>query len=105
MRPSEARIYAQAFDQGLRPDPLTERRRSGLACEPLAERSLASLIERSITATDAIARTADKIGVGVEALQELRYAAKAPHRNKFTFMGVEAPARQGARNANSQPFN
>jgi hypothetical protein len=32
---------------------------------------------RSISATDAIGKTADKIGVGVEALQELRFAAKA----------------------------
>jgi hypothetical protein len=32
---------------------------------------------RSISAADAIGKTADKIGVGVEALQELRFAAKA----------------------------
>ncbi len=38
---------------------------------------LAVLIDRSITAADAIGKTADKIGVGVEALQELRYAAQA----------------------------
>jgi lambda family phage tail tape measure protein len=38
---------------------------------------LGALIDRSITAADAIGKTADKIGVGVEALQELRFAAKA----------------------------
>jgi hypothetical protein len=38
---------------------------------------LAVLVDRSISAADAIGKTADKIGVGVEALQELRFAAKA----------------------------
>jgi lambda family phage tail tape measure protein len=38
---------------------------------------LAALADRSISAADAIGKTADKIGVGVEALQELRFAAKA----------------------------
>jgi hypothetical protein len=38
---------------------------------------LGALIDRSISAADAIGKTADKIGVGVEALQELRFAAKA----------------------------
>jgi hypothetical protein len=38
---------------------------------------LASLVDRSLSAADAIGKTADKIGVGVEALQELRFAAKA----------------------------
>ena len=38
---------------------------------------LAALVDRSISAADAIGKTADKIGVGVEALQELRFAAKA----------------------------
>jgi hypothetical protein len=38
---------------------------------------LAVLINRSISAGDAVGKTADKIGVGVEALQELRFAAKA----------------------------
>ncbi|MDD9922334.1 MAG: hypothetical protein OXQ92_08680 [Boseongicola sp.] len=37
---------------------------------------LATLINRSISAADVIGKTADKIGVGVEALQELRYAAQ-----------------------------
>jgi hypothetical protein len=35
---------------------------------------LAALGDRSISAAEAIAETADKIGVGVEALQELRFA-------------------------------
>ena len=38
---------------------------------------LAALVDRSISAADAIGKTANKIGVGVEALQELRFAAKA----------------------------
>jgi uncharacterized protein (TIGR02217 family) len=38
---------------------------------------LTALVDRSISAADAIGKTADKIGVGVEALQELRFAAKA----------------------------
>jgi hypothetical protein len=38
---------------------------------------LAALVDRSISAADAIGKTADKIGVGVAALQELRFAAKA----------------------------
>jgi lambda family phage tail tape measure protein len=38
---------------------------------------LAALVDRSISAADAIGKTADKIGVSVEALQELRFAAKA----------------------------
>ena len=38
---------------------------------------LGALIDRSISAADAIGKTADKIGVGVEALLELRFAAKA----------------------------
>jgi len=37
---------------------------------------LAALVNRSISAADAIGKTADRIGVGVEALQELRFAAK-----------------------------
>jgi len=37
---------------------------------------LKMLIDRSISAADAVGKTADKIGVGVEALQELRYAAQ-----------------------------
>ena len=38
---------------------------------------LAALVDRSISAANVIGKTADKIGVGVEALQELRFAAKA----------------------------
>src|SRR5688572_20298883 len=38
---------------------------------------LAALVDRSISATNAIGKTADKMGVGIEALQELRFAAKA----------------------------
>jgi hypothetical protein len=38
---------------------------------------LTALVDRSISAANAIGKTADKIGVGVEALQELRFAAKA----------------------------
>jgi lambda family phage tail tape measure protein len=36
---------------------------------------LAALVDRSISAADAIGETASKIGIGVEALQELRFAA------------------------------
>ena len=36
---------------------------------------LSALINRSLEAADAIGKTADKLGIGVEALQELRYAA------------------------------
>jgi lambda family phage tail tape measure protein len=38
---------------------------------------LAALVDRSISAANAIGKTADQIGLGVEALQELRFAAKA----------------------------
>jgi lambda family phage tail tape measure protein len=38
---------------------------------------LAALVNNSISAADAIGKTADTIGVGVEALQELRFAAIA----------------------------
>ena len=38
---------------------------------------LGALIDHSISAADAVGKTAEKIGVGVEALQELRFAAKA----------------------------
>jgi hypothetical protein len=38
---------------------------------------LAALVNRSILAADAIGKTAGNIGVGVEALRELRFAAKA----------------------------
>jgi hypothetical protein len=35
------------------------------------------LVDRSISAANAIGKTADTIGVGAQALQELRFAAKA----------------------------
>src|SRR4029453_4976658 len=38
---------------------------------------LGALVDRSISAATAIGKTPDTIGVGVEALQELRFAAKA----------------------------
>jgi hypothetical protein len=38
---------------------------------------LAALVDRSISAADAIGKTADKIGVGVEALQELPITSRA----------------------------
>jgi hypothetical protein len=38
---------------------------------------LGALIDRSISAADAIGKTADKIGAGVQALHDLRFAAKA----------------------------
>ena len=38
---------------------------------------LAALVDRSISAASTIGKTADTIGVGVEALQGLRFAAKA----------------------------
>jgi hypothetical protein len=37
--------------------------------------ALAALVDRSISAADAIGETVSKIGVGVQALQELRFAA------------------------------
>jgi hypothetical protein len=36
---------------------------------------LAALVDRSLSAADVIGETASKIGIGVEALQELRFAA------------------------------
>jgi DNA-binding transcriptional LysR family regulator len=46
---------------------------------------LAALVDRSISAADAIGKTADKIGVGVEELQELGFAAKASGVEQQTF--------------------
>ena len=48
----------------------------GVLAGVAAAGGLATLIDRSISAADAVAKTADKIGVGVEALQELRFAAQ-----------------------------
>jgi hypothetical protein len=62
---------------------------------------LVVLVDRSISAADAIGKT-DKIGVGVEALQELRFAAKASGveqqtldmaLQRFTRRAAEAPTR------------
>ena len=47
---------------------------------------LGALIDRSISAADAIGKTADKIGVGVEALQELRFAAELKAATDRTVM-------------------
>ena len=41
---------------------------------------LAALVDRSLSAADAISQTASKIGIGVEALQELRFAASLSGR-------------------------
>jgi hypothetical protein len=51
---------------------------------------LAELVKRSLSAADAIGKTADKIGVGVEALQELRFAAKASGVEQQTLDGHRA---------------
>jgi hypothetical protein len=58
---------------------------------------LAALVDWSISAADAIGKTADKIGVGVEALQELRYAAKASGVEQQTLdMALQRFARRAA---------
>jgi hypothetical protein len=69
---------------------------------------LGALIDRSISAADAIGKTADKIGVGVEALQELRVAAKASGIEQHTldmalqrFTRRAAEAAQGTGEANA----
>ncbi len=57
----------------------------------------ARLIDRSISAADAIGKTADKIGVGVEALQELRFAAKASGVEQQTlYMALQRFTRRAA---------
>ncbi len=60
---------------------------------------LAALVDRSISAADAIGKTADKIGVGVEALQELRFAAKASGRRaadaRHGAAALHSPGRRG----------
>ncbi len=65
---------------------------------------------RLLTFAEAIAEIAKASGRDIQYtaiwLEQFRTAlAKAPHRNKFTFTGVEASARQGARNANNPLFN
>ncbi|MGI9502628.1 MAG: phage tail tape measure C-terminal domain-containing protein [Geminicoccaceae bacterium] len=62
---------------------------------------LAALTDRSISAADAIGKTADKIGVGVEALQELRFAAKASGVEQQTLdMALQRFTRRAAEAAN-----
>jgi hypothetical protein len=46
---------------------------------------LGLLIKRSLDAADSIAKTADKVGLGVEALQEYRFAAEQSGVNTRTF--------------------
>jgi hypothetical protein len=58
---------------------------------------LAALVDRSISAADAIGKTADKIGVSVEALQELRFAAKASGVEQQTLdMALQRSTRRAA---------
>jgi hypothetical protein len=56
---------------------------------------LAALVDRSISTADAIGKIADKIGIGVEALQELRFAAKAS--------GVEQQTKPGSPSSKGRP--
>jgi len=58
---------------------------------------LATLIDRSISAADAVAKTADKLGVGIEALQELRFAAQLAGVEQQTLdMGLQRFTRRVA---------
>ena len=58
---------------------------------------LAPLVNRSISAADPIGKTADKIGVGVEALEELRFAAKASGIERQTLdMALQRSTRRTA---------
>jgi hypothetical protein len=62
---------------------------------------LAGLVDRSISAADASGETADTIGVGVEALQELRFAAKASGVEQQTLdMALQRFVRRVAEAAN-----
>ena len=62
---------------------------------------LAALVDRSIWAANAIGKTADTIGVGVEALQELRFAAKASGGEQQTLdMALQRFVRRVAEAAN-----
>lgn len=57
----------------------------------------ATLIDRSISAADAIGKTADKLGVGIEALQELRFAAQLAGVQQQTLdMGLQRFTRRVA---------
>jgi hypothetical protein len=58
---------------------------------------LAALVDRSIWAANAIGKTADTIGVGVEALQELRFAAKASGVEQQTLDMARHPAWRSTR--------
>ena len=66
---------------------------------PASPRSAAeaALVDRSISAANAIGKTADTIGVGVEALQELRFAAKASGVEQQTLAVPRRPRRARAR--------
>ena len=58
---------------------------------------IALLINRSIAAADAIGKTADKLGVGTAALQELRYAAQLAGIEQTTLdMGLQRFTRRAA---------
>ena len=58
---------------------------------------LATLVDRSISAADAIGKTADKLGVGIEALQELRFAAQLAGVQQQTLdMGLQRFTRRVA---------
>jgi hypothetical protein len=58
---------------------------------------LAAPVDRSISAAAAIGKTADTIGVGVEALQELRFAAKVSGVEQQTLdMALQRSTRRAA---------
>ena len=58
---------------------------------------IALLINRSIAAADAVGKTADKLGVGTAALQELRYAAQLAGIEQTTLdMGLQRFTRRAA---------
>ncbi len=62
---------------------------------------LIAFADRAITAADAIGKTADKIGVSVEALQELRYAAQSAGVAQNTLdMALQRFGRRAAEAAN-----
>jgi hypothetical protein len=64
---------------------------------------LVVLVDRSISAVDAIGKTADKIGVGVEALQELRFAEGVRRRAADPGHGAAALHPAGGRGAHPIP--
>ncbi|WP_143814587.1 hypothetical protein [Magnetofaba australis] len=78
------RIRASSNDASRGLESLTSRatslqtnisRLTGIIAGLTAAGGLTALANRAITAADAIGKTADRIGVGVESLQALRYAA------------------------------